>query len=75
MRPLNESRGVFEHTKAYFAPALMQAGLAPLYSMTRADAHQAAATRLSGHHASTVVRTAVLAGLSSTRQPTTFTNG
>ena len=66
MRKLTDDHGNFEHTKAYFAPALMQAGLAPLHSMNRADAHQAAAARLSGHHASTVVRTAVLAGLAST---------
>ena len=66
MRPLTDDHGNFEHTKACFAPALMQAGLAPLHTMTRADAHQAAATRLSGHHASSVVRTAVLAGLAST---------
>ena len=66
MRPMMESRGDFTHTKAYFAPALMQSGLAHLNTMARADAHQAAASRLSGHHTSTVVRTAVLTGLAST---------
>ena len=56
----------FEHTKVYFAPALLNAGLTGLGSLPRAQAHLAAATRLSGLGTAEVIRTADLAGLAST---------
>ena len=66
LRPLAAGPCTFEHTKVYFDPALLNAGLPGLASLPRAQAHLAAATRLSGLGTADVLRTAALAGLAST---------
>ena len=65
MRPLADAPCDFRHTKAYFAPVILEAGQPPLHALPRHLAHEAAAARLSGQHVTTVIHIAALAGLAS----------
>ena len=56
----------FEHSRQYFAPTLLDANRTSLALLPQQEAHQEAACRLSGRHATQVIRMGQLAGLSST---------